>query len=318
VGGMMKYSIECKVDGKVYIQKSIVITQKQRQYIFTPNSKGWLEKIKIVSNVKNPEKFVTEMEPDKNKGKWVVTIDGDRELKLELVDEMQQIESRLSFDTMGSLKSIQWNEPQEEYIPENDVEKKQVKVSGFGFKKEYIEYPCIVDEEKLRQMLDTKDRYSSLIVLESFFRQGINYFQSKRYVDAFYNFYFILEDIYGRGKTSRKQVCKTFSNSSEFRESIDWMIKNLERDKKHKVKIQKFCQEEDLQYNTEGLIELIVVVRGNLHHFSRRSTKHHGNPFNQEEFECIAYFVLGLSSHAILRQVVKINKEFIKKEEGTL
>jgi hypothetical protein len=305
----MKYAVECKIDGKLQVNKRVEITKEDKKYIFSPNDKGWLSTITIISDVKHPEKFNTQMKPDNNKEKWILSIAGDKELRLELIHEMQQIESLLSFNTLGSLKSIKWDDPYDRYIPENDDEKRQIQVLAFNLRREHIEHPYIVEENKLREMLDTKDRYSSIIVPQSFFRQGYNDFNSKRYINAFYNFYFILEDIYGKGKTRNKDIEYAFSISTEFRAIVDWMLKGLEEDKEHKCKLKEFCKEEGVEYNAIGVIELLRKVRGHLHHYSRRSTKHLGTPFNQEEFECIAYFALGLSSNAIGQQVVKINHQ---------
>jgi hypothetical protein len=52
-----------------------------------------------------------------------------------------------------------------------------------------------------------------------------------------------------------------------------------------------FLQEEREQFTVDGVIELIVQVRGNLAHFSQKSTKRKGHAFNQYDFRGVAYML---------------------------
>jgi hypothetical protein len=49
---------------------------------------------------------------------------------------------------------------------------------------------------------------------------------------------------------------------------------------------------ENLNFDEEGIISLIVQVRGNLHHYSQKSSKKKGTPFNQRDFETMAYLLM--------------------------
>lgn len=304
----MKISLECSIKGKVKINNLIKVIYGKKEYILIPDKKGWLSSIKIVKQVESPEKYSTEMLPGKGDVKLEIQIHGDREEKLELVRELQELESVLSFDTGGSLKSIAWDKPKEEFIPETEEEKKRVSANQFQFWKDHIEYPSSLDEKIFEDVIKTKERYNSLIVPKAFYKEGINEFTSHRYINAFYNFYFVLEDLYGEGKTRNNDVADGFRKSQDFTEIMEWMIQNLDKDKKHKNNIVKFCNEEGVSYDVGGLIKLLLKVRGNLHHYSSRSSKHLGTPFSHEEFESIAYLTLGLSVHTILRRIVDINQ----------
>ena len=137
----------------------------------------------------------------------------------------------------------------------------------------------------------------------------MNEFNSRRYINAFYNFYFVLEDIYGEGKTRNKDIAKTFRESTDFIEITEWMLKGfLKKDNRHNSNIQRFCDEEKVTYDVGGLIDLLQKIRGNLHHYSSKSSKHLGTPFTHEEFESIAFLTMGLALQTILRKIVDINK----------
>ena len=305
----MKYALECSVDGKVMIGDAIEIAKASKNYLLIPDKQGWLSSIKIVTKVANPQKFHPRIESGNGRVAAKVIIERDHELRRELVREFQELESVLSFNTNGCLKSIGWDEPKEEVIPETDEEKAQVSISGFHLRKEYPDYAAKLDEKTFNQIVQSKHLYVSLVVPKAFFREGINEFHLRRYINAFYNFYFVLEDLYGQGKTRNRDVANAFKNSIEFKESLEWVKKNqLDQHKRHRINIQKFCAEEKVAYDVDGLIDLLQKVRGNLHHYSGKSSKRLGSPFNHESFESIAFLTMGLAVRAILQRMLNINR----------
>lgn len=290
------------------IGKRIEATIGNKQYVLIPNEQGWLSSIKIIIKAANPQKFNPRVEPGDGQVKAKFIIERDLELRQELVREFQELESVLSFTTNGCLKSIGWDDPKEEIIPETEEEKAQVGISGFSRKIKYHEPKTELGEKTFSQIVQTKHLYSELVVQKAFFRVGINEFTARRYINAFYNFYFVLEDIYGQGKTKNRDVIKNFKNSTEFKQSLGWVKANhIDTHKRHQANIQKFCTEENLEYNLDGLIELLQKVRGNLHHYSSKSSKHLGLPFNQDDFESAAFLTMGLAHLAISQRILEIN-----------
>ncbi len=136
-------------------------------------------------------------------------------------------------------------------------------------------------------------------------------FNSFRYINAFYNFYFVIEDLYGKGKTKNFGIEKEFKKNKTFRDLVEWMINNDKISGRHKRNIKSFLLEEHKSYNVDGIIELIIKVRGNLHHFSSKSSKHTGTPLNNKDFESMAFLLLGLSYRSILQKIYERNKDII-------
>lgn len=305
----MKISLECSIKGRVKIGRQLKVVNGLKEYLLIPDDKGWLSSIKIIKKVAVPQKYSAKIEPGEGEVKAKIIIGGDREEYLELVREFQELESVLAFATNGSLKSIAWDAPKEDFIPETEEEKGQVSVYGFYFTKKYPDYPAFLDERALDVIIKSKEHYRSLIVPKAFYKDGTNEFTSRRYINAFYNFYFILEDFYGKGKTKTKDIADAFRNSKDFRGILEWMIKgNLDKYKKHRISIKRFCDEEKVTYDIDGLIDLMQKVRGNLHHYSSKSSKHLGTPFSHEDFESIAFLTMGLALQTILQKIVEINQ----------
>jgi hypothetical protein len=127
----------------------------------------------------------------------------------------------------------------------------------------------------------------------AFFREGVNDFRGFRYVNAFHNLYFFLEDLFGSGKTKNKQVEASFIANEDLRQAVSQTIADLcAPDKlRHHRNIQGFLRTENCDWTAQGVIRFLVQMRGNLHHFSQRSTKPKGHPLNQHEFESVAFLL---------------------------
>jgi hypothetical protein len=301
----MKYSLEAGVTGNLFIGSQLRTINGDKEYILTPDLQGRLVSIKIIAIVNNPAKFSSQIIAGEGSVAPSIIMEGDRELHSELIQELQELESDLLLGTNGSLTHINWDTAKEGYIPETDQERKQNPVISFTFSKKYTESTCQMDQESFEKTIQNKDHYKSLVTPKAFFREGINAFDSRSYINAFYNFYFILEDLYGQGKTKNKDVSKVMIASSEFRKSLEWVLANF-IDNRHETNLRQFCLEEKTVFDTNGLIELLTRVRGNLHHYSSSSSKHVGTPFNNEDFESIAFFSMGLAIRSIWQKTAEI------------
>ena len=99
---------------------------------------------------------------------------------------------------------------------------------------------------------------------------------------------------------------------------MEWVLKDiLGKYQRHKTNVQRFCNEEGVAYDVDGLTDLLQKIRGNLHHYSSKSSKHLGTPFTHEEFESIAFLTMGLAVQTILFKIVDINQSMMtaKRDE---
>jgi hypothetical protein len=303
----MRISVECDVVGKIQIGKEIKLVSDSKEYILKPDNSGWLKTIVIIKAAKRPDKYSRRVERGFDSVGSTIRINSDIEEHFELQREFQELESLLSFETHGSLKSIAWDSPMEVWIPETYEEQERIRISGLKMTKEPPDLTKRLSLEQFSQIIKTKNYYTSLIIPKAFFKECLNEFYSKRYINAFYNSYFILEDIYGKGKTRNREIADAFKRSKVFNEILQRMITKISENNYEK-NIRKLCSEEEVEFNAEGLINLIWKVRGNLHHYSSKSSKHLGTPFSHENFESIAFLTLGLAYHTILKKTEEINK----------
>lgn len=304
----MKYSLECKVDSRLAIGSVIDIIEDTKEYIFTPDKEGILASLKIIKKVDDPEKFYSKIEEGDEKVRMKITVETDEVIFRELRSDFQYIESYLAF--IGNLKKIQWEEARQEWIPETPEEKSRLKVFGVSLNRRYPDTPTPIGKDVLIEVIRGKTKYDGLTTLKSFFREGKNFFTQFRYVDAFYYFYFIIEDLYGGGKTKNVDIERNFKSSRELRETVEWVMQTqINTSEKHSKGISQLLVEEKIQNGTDGIIELIVAVRGRLHHYVSRSSLKQATPLNQRDFESPAFLIMGIALMSILKEIVKINQK---------
>jgi hypothetical protein len=104
--------------------------------------------------------------------------------------------------------------------------------------------------------------------------------------------------LYGKGKTKNYLVKKEFLKSIHINYAINQVINDLLYDSeihsRYYLKIVYFLKEANLGFSKEGVIKLIINLRGNLHHFSMKNIAKSGHPFNREEFKSIAFLLMHL------------------------
>ncbi len=306
----MKLEFKCKVESKTYIGNSILETTiKDKDFTLIPDGKGLLKEIIIRVKIEKLNSIISKFSPSRTPGgKHNLTIKLDEKVTGEITELLQYLEANMSF--LGNLKKIYWEEPKLTFIPENDEDKINVNIMSFTVHKKYPDIEKVLTMDAFRNIVSDKKKYEFLTIVMSFFREGLREFNSFRYINAFYNFYFIIEDLYGKGKTRNYAIEEEFKKNKTFREFIDWMITDHIKGR-HKTSIEKFLSEEHKSYNIDGFIELIVKVRGNLHHFSSKSSKRKGTPLNQQDFGSMAFLLSGLANRSILQKIYERNKGII-------
>jgi hypothetical protein len=310
----MKLCMECEVDSKIFIPKEIVITRGEKIYSFLPNEAKILSKIKITVPISNPEKFYSKIIPTPEKEiKATFQIKADIELYKEVIEEFQELESLLAF--FHNLRSIDYISPTYELILETNEEKENVGIFKFNRRKAYHDFPSELTEIDFIKVLNQKDRYDSLKVLMSFYREGKNEMHRFRYINAFFNFYFVIEGLFGKGKRGSNKFENELKDSGEFVSFVNWAINFTKKEKpNYYKKLVEMLNEYQKLISADEVIWLLVKIRGDLHHFVNNPRKlHQGHPFNHHTYEAVTYITHGLALKAILQKMVEIDKPLAEK-----
>lgn len=315
----MKIKFESKVESKTKIEKTI-IGYNDKVYEFLPNEEGFFSKITITGTAPNPEKFSTGFSQLPNhKKNSLIYFNIDHDFKDEIVEELQCIEGLFSFG--ANLRRIRWDDLLIEMIPETPEEKGQIKLNKFGFRPEIIDDPKEFSPNDIGQILIRSRLFSGLSVYFAFFKEGSNDFLTRRFINAFYNFYFILEALYGNNKWRNYEVRQEFEKAQELIRIIRRFLKELKKAEPHEykkladqVKAMKDPKGNPVgkRMGAKGIIHFIVDTRGDVHHFSMYDTRQHGSPFKQEDYYPISHLLRAAAGETLQLLMEYFEKQYFK------
>ena len=309
--GHMRYKLVAEVDGDLYLEEApISVERGDLLFEFISDETGRITHVAVSKRIPDGqvENFRSSVHPGEGEHAAHITIGGDREIHEQLVKQLQLLESDLAFSSGAALRHLDWATPVQEFIPESVEEEQLIAVSSFSHQKEYPCNPVRFTASDLNTLVKYAPRYASLRIPKAFWRQGMLYFSSFQYVQAFYHFYFVIEDFYAKGKSGKKPVLKEFGKSDEFLKLADNTMKSVMKYPCHRDNLLNFFETFNCEVTPTGLQEMLFEIRGSLHHYSSRSTRPTPTPFNQAQFETIALLAMHLVTTAIGYRIAEINR----------
>jgi hypothetical protein len=306
----MRYKLVAEVEGDVFISSPISIQKDEFEFSFIPSSDGRLISISITMSVpqERVKNFASTIEPGKGQSVASISIGGDIEIHKQLVGQLQTLESNFAFITGMAVQRIKWDNPKQEYIPDGPEDETILSVRGFSATQEYPKPRAFLQTNILQSIVIAAPMYDELKITKAFWREGMIYFNNFQYIQAFYQFYFIIEDFYAPGKSGKKPVLQEFRKSMVFKELCNNSLLELLKDARHRLNLEHLFSQFNCEVTSEGLQELLFEIRGALHHYSSQSQRPKGTPFNQKDFESIALLAMHLVTSAIGYQIANINQ----------
>ncbi len=167
----------------------------------------------------------------------------------------------------------------------------------------------VVRERAFNMLVRHAPFFDSLTVPIAFWREGGNQMDDKNYVQAFYSYFFVIEDLYADGKTGERPVLKAFSESEEFcRICVSTLPRFFGKGDEHESALRRFFEAEGCQADRFGLQKFLFRMRGNLHHYFGKSPRPHPTPFNQQQFHSVALLALFIATLAIFEHILAIKR----------
>jgi hypothetical protein len=308
----MLYKITVPVEGSLFLESGAVgcafsSGASDLSYALRADANGRVVAATIQAKVPTDKvsAFVSTFGPGEGSSKLSVTLGGDKELYERMVLEFRKLECNLGFVLRGqALRRINTQRMEIEYVPENDEEREFIAVSGYKVTRGYPEAPLRISGSTLGQVIQDAQKFEDLDVHKAFLHDGMNQFHALQYVAAFYQFYFIVEGLYADGRTSEKEVVRAFADSNEFTTVLEMAVEHFSKENdRHSEVLKRVMQAEKCELTVPGLRTFLFRIRGHLHHYSTRSTKPKGTPFNQREFETVALLGMLIARRAIDVQI---------------
>lgn len=295
----MRFSLKAKVLSSAVLREATRFHHNDIAVVIFPDQEGLLSEIHISKAVENYLSYLPTIDASVEPPR--ITLNSPSEDLEKLRGWLQYLESLLSF--YCGIHRIDWQFPDQEWIPENEEERTQLSVSGFTASKRYDPAFLEFRPDVFYRALIFRDKLEYLKIPMAFYREGDNHFNSFQYIEAYWKFYFFLEALYSNGKSKNDQVVKEFQKSREIRHGVEKIVAKIQSDpdKRHINNIVSLLDKLGLVLSTDDVIAMLVELRGKLLHFSLKSTQVKGHPFNQMEFESAAYLIMAVCIECIVR-----------------
>lgn len=298
----MRYALRAKVEGTLRIAEDFSVEVSGLRTDFERGDQGLLESV-VVSAEVDASRFGATIGPGQGASKATITIESDDEVSSRLWTHLQALESHLAFCSGGAIERIRWDEPEELRIAETEEEKQRVSIPsvkrGFGNPRPQATLPA----KAAKQIVEAAQRSDDdLVILKAFWREGMNDYIERRYVQAYYNFYFVVEGLYADGKSSKQQVLKAFQRSPEMREISEWVFDLIRRDPVHWREMREHFVSMDCTKDAQGAQALLFEIRGALHHYSPKSRRAKADPLSEVNFHSPSWFAMSFAQMALLKR----------------
>ncbi len=301
----MKYSLECIVDSTMKLPPDVKANWGGKTVIFLPNEDGVFAKLKIIADVADPSTCRTwyEVHGEAQKS-WHIHMSKDNKLHEELLADIKALESGLSYQCPVS--RIRWHSAKIQFIPETTEEQEQIRANDFHLVPgvDHPERISDFDLEKFVGGVHIADKCRDLVGPLSFLREGMNCFKEFRNIQAYFNFYFVLEGMYGGGQYEQRKIKPRFLQSKILTSAIELEIQRgfPQPFRGGNQNIEMMLKQMNKPATVEGLVHLLVCTRGDLHHFLNPK-KPFGTPLTDDQYECLAEFTGNITMTALTQEI---------------
>lgn len=295
-----KYSFPIK--GHIKLHIGIHFTKGKYQYEFKVKDSFITHICVVVSDY--PKQSLPKFETLKEgKIKASISIPDDPYLN-DIVSDIRTIEGSLC---LWGVEEIDIDCYRTEWLPESEEEKNELQLYSFMNSKSN-EPPENMPDTQLdllvRTILAIEDIKESETPL-NFYRRGRIDIKERRFIEAVYDFYFVLETLYGNGKFKKSQILKEFIASSELMTAIENIENIISPELKADCKKFKQLQEKYLKKTKEKMLEQIIVTRGFLHHHTSKM-KGIWHPASQKDYEIDAEVLLAICHNILMKKVIDV------------
>lgn len=296
----MKLKIKCDVQSEVILQRRLEFKADDMTYAFEIDSNGVWNSITVLADMKDPSKNRWGMEPVEgplapSQAPFKVVGSFEPGLFDSVVANLQSLESALSL--YMPLREIGWLYPETEVIFEEGEEKTLGHLGAVKVNRGKIP-PRKVAEHMFVILVGIGLRAHDITVLASFWREGESNWVSGKFINAFFNYYFVLEGLYGNKKTKNKQIGAEMLRSPGLIAQIETFNKG-QHPLQHLQQLAKMLNVTDVP-TPQDLIGLLVSTRGKLHHFQNNPHREQGSPLVHDKYEGVAYLARQLARGSIL------------------
>lgn len=228
-----------------------------------------------------------------------------------LEPEIRAVRGALS---MWGVHDIDVENSKSSWQPETEDEKRSTSIFGASMSKQSIEDepPREFPLDMLIRSLVSRERLVEYEIPFEFYRRGAEDIYRERYIEAIYDFYFVLEYLWGNGKFRKREVVSQFMASPQAVASVEFARNNPPAAvASHKSDLELY-RSSYYEKTIEEIFEQIVDLRGFLHHQSSTRNKN-WNPNTDRKFRVHSYFLQIVAHDSVSKIFIGI---LFDEEEG--
>jgi len=279
---------------------------------------GFVSTIKIEGKVSDEDPISMLVEQEHGKP-LAFKSTGGAGIHIELQSELQLIESILGL--YCKLTRIRWEEATATVIPESAEEQGRIQWNNLKIARQPHDNLVTISTEDFCALLQLGNFARELVTTMSFFREGNTDLKVFRFITAFFSFYFVLEGLYANGKSKNREVCLEFAKSQLLRGTIKTTLqmplyRGGIRQPAGVLSIDEFLALAKKRRDVDGIIQMLVWVRGDLHHFVNNPNKLTGSPFTHHRYETLAWFIHDVCVQALTSEIISRHPEAPKPNVG--
>ncbi|MFC1495194.1 hypothetical protein ACFL6W_07935, partial [Thermodesulfobacteriota bacterium] len=256
----MKCKLSFPVKGDVKFPFSTIFKKEDKEYQFVLED-NYLKEISITID-NHPESCMPTIENNEDAEiKTFLTIPSIPYWD-DIVSDIRTFEGALS---IWGVREINIEEHEIVWIPESDSDKEKMQLYSFQIKKNKMkkedDYMDPLDMF-IRTILGAEELRVEEIPM-NFYRRGRNNLFEERYIDAIYDFFFVIENLFAGGEFKQKKVIQKLTSCNELLLAIDDM-KSDPKDYKvnYDRKINAEFTQKYIEKENKNIIKEMVKMRG--------------------------------------------------------
>jgi hypothetical protein len=302
----MKLRIKCDVQSDVILPRRLELKTEDRNFAFDIGADGIWNRLTVHADIKNPSSVrwgTEDVQGPRASDQAPFNIVGTVEDSIVdcVIEDIQSLESTLSI--YMPLRQINWRYPETEVLFEVGDERTLGHLGAVSVSRAKPA-PSKVTEKAFVSIVGIGLRAQSLTVVASFWREGENNWIAGKFINAFFNYYFVLEGLYANRKTKNTLVEEEMLKSPGLLAQIENVNKG-NHPIQHLDQLAKMMNVSETP-TAEQLVNLLVSTRGRLHHFQNNPNREQGSPLVHDKYEGIAYLARQLAHGSILELLSRV------------
>jgi hypothetical protein len=314
----MKIKYTFSVEGVLPIGRTKILEKDASIYEFRSGEDGFVAELIVTKRINGSYRLPTITPAKSDDVPMHINIEGNG-LDLTTIHDVKALQNILSFFGLHRIDTKYFNT---EWIPENEEERSKVRLFSFKPSRASLEAgtevvpleliaTCVAASESLLKQ--------EVLIPMSFYRKGREDFYGENYLDACYDFYFMLETLFADGKFKTLGVKEAFSKSEILQSAISRTITNLQFSTPLKFKYPMKYKEVIEGKSVLDISNWLVDFRGDIHHHSLKTNRWNPDSYDNFKFEAdlMQYIAHNVANDLTAREIFSKNfdlNNFFAKE----